>query len=114
MALVHWLLSALALLITAYVVPGFKVKSFKTALITCLVIGLANIIIRPILLFLTLPLNILTLGLFTFVVNAVILRICASILRDFSISGWFSAIVGAVVLSFIGAGFHVFAAHVLL
>jgi len=105
---IHWLLSAIALLITAYVVPGFKVKNFSAALVACAIIGLANVVIRPFLLFLTLPLTILTLGLFTFVVNAIILRICAHVLRDFSIQGWFSAILGAVILSFVNAGLHYF------
>ena len=106
--LLHWVVSAGALLITSYVVPGFKVRNFKGALIACVIIGLANVFIRPLLLFLTLPLNILTLGLFTFVVNAVILRICAGVLRDFDIRGWGSAIIGAVVLAFVGAGLHFF------
>ena len=106
--LLHWVISATALLITSYVVPGFKVKNFKSALIACVVIGLANVFIRPLLLFLTLPLNIITLGLFTFVVNAIVLRICAGILRDFDIKGWTSAIIGAVVLAFVGTGLHFF------
>src|SRR4051812_4416307 len=106
--LIHWVISAAALLITSYVVPGFKVRNFKGALIACVIIGLANVFIRPLLLFLTLPLNILTLGLFTFVVNAIILRLCAGLLRDFDIKGWFSAIMGAVVLAFVGAGLHFF------
>ena len=104
--IVHWCVSALALMVTAYVVPGFKVKSFFAALIAALVIGLANLTIWPILFFLTLPLNILTLGLFTFVVNAIVLRICAGILKGFEISGWFSAIVGAVILAVVGTGLH--------
>jgi putative membrane protein len=106
--LLHWVVSAGALLITSYVVPGFKVKNFKSALVACVIIGLANTFIRPLLMFLTLPLNILTLGLFTFVVNAIILRLCAGILRDFDIKGWTSAIIGAVVLAFVGAGLHFF------
>ena len=106
--LLHWVVSAAALLLTSYVVPGIKVKNFKAALVACIVIGLANAFIRPLLLFLTLPLNILTLGFFTFVVNAIILRLCAGVLRDFEIKGWFSALIGAVVLSFVGAGLHYF------
>ena len=108
MMLLRWVVSAVALLITSYVVPGFKVKNFKGALVACALIGLANVFIRPLLLFLTLPLNILTLGLFTFVVNAIILRLCAGVLRDFDIKGWFAAIIGAVVLAFVGAGLHFF------
>ena len=106
--LIHWAVSALALMITAFVVPGFKVKNFPSALIAALVIGLANIFIWPILIFLTLPLNILTLGLFTFVVNAMVLKICAAVLSGFEINGWFSAIVGSVILSIVGTGLHYF------
>jgi putative membrane protein len=102
----RWLVSALALLITAYVVPGFKVKNFSGALIASMIIGLANMTVWWVLFVLTLPATILTLGLFVFVVNAVVLRMCAAILRDFDITNWFSAIAGAVVLSFVGSLLH--------
>ena len=103
----YWLVSALAILITAYVVPGFKVRSFGAACVASLVIGLLNWFIRPVLIFLTLPLNILTLGLFTFVVNAIILKIAAAVLKDFEIRGWFAAIIGAVILAIVGYFLHV-------
>lgn len=101
-AVIHWMVSALALLITAYVVPGFKVKSFGVAMVACLVIGL----VRPILLFLTLPLNILTLGFFTFVVYAILLKICAALLKDFTVSGWIPALIGGAILAFVNFGLH--------
>jgi putative membrane protein len=104
--LVHWCVSAVALMMTAYLVPGFKVKSFTSALIAALVIGLANLIVWPILMVLTLPLNILTLGLFTFVVNAIVLRLCASMLSGFEIDSWISAIIGAFILAIVGTGLH--------
>lgn len=104
--LVHWAVSALSLLITAYIVPGFKVKSFFSALVTALVIGLANIFIWPILFWLTFPLTVLTLGLFTFLLDAVVLKICARILRDFTLESWWSAIFGAVILSLVSTGLH--------
>lgn len=100
--IIHWLVSALALFITAKLVPGMRIKNFPSALVACAIIGFANITIRPILLFLTFPINILTLGLFTFVVNAIVLRLTAYLLRDFAISGWGSAILGAFVLALIG------------
>lgn len=102
-----WLLSAIVLLITAYVVPGFTIKSFGSAMWASLLVGLLNMLIRPILLFLTLPINFLTLGLFTFVVNAIILRIAAGLLKGFDINGWFSAIIGAVVLAIVNYLFYV-------
>lgn len=101
--LVLWLLSALFLYLTAVIVPGFIVKSFSAALIAAVVVGLFNILLRPILLFLTLPLNILTLGLFTFVVQAIILRLSAGFLSGFEIQGWIPAILGAMVMSLIQA-----------
>lgn len=104
--LLHWIVSAIALLATAYLVPGFKIKSFGSALWAALFIGLANIVIWPALFFFTLPLNILTFGLFTFVINGVVLKICAAFLSGFEIKSWTAAIVGSVVLSLVGMGLH--------
>lgn len=104
--LVHWLVTGLALLVTAKIVPGFRVNSFKDALIAAIVIGIANIILWPLLILLTLPLNILTLGLFTFVVNGAILKLCAALLDGFDIRGWFAAIIGAIVLSLVNLVLH--------
>lgn len=99
--LVVWILSSVALIITSKIVPGFEIKDFKTAFIASVIIGLLNAILRPILLFLSLPINIITLGLFTFVVNAIILKLAAGFLKDFQIKSWWTAIFGAVVLMII-------------
>jgi putative membrane protein len=96
--LLIWLLSAVALLITSKLVDGFAIKDFKAALIASLVLGLLNAVIRPILLLFTLPINILTLGLFTFVVNAIVLRMTAGMMSTFKIENWKTAIIGAFVL----------------
>ncbi len=104
--LLHWFVSGSALLLTAKLVPGFHIRSFRDALIAAVVIGLANIFIWPVLIFLTLPLNILTLGLFTFVINGVVLKICAGLLKGFDIDSWLSAIFGAIVLSLVGVLLH--------
>lgn len=96
--LLVWILSAVALLITSKLVKGFEIKDFKAALIASLIIGLLNAVLRPILLFLTFPINILTLGLFTFVVNAIVLRLAAGMMSSFKISDWMTAIIGAFVL----------------
>lgn len=106
--LFHWIVSALALMFTAYIVRGFEVKSFFAALLASVVIGLANIVIWPVLIFLTLPINILTLGLFTFVVNGMVLKICAAVLPGFQIKSWFAAIIGSIILSVISTGMHFF------
>ncbi|MBS1958159.1 MAG: phage holin family protein [Bdellovibrionales bacterium] len=101
--LIHWLVSALALLITAKLMPRFIVKSFGDAMIAAVVIGIANAVVWPILIVLTLPINILTLGFFTFAVNGAVLKICAAILKGFEIDGWLPAIMGSIVLSIVGA-----------
>jgi putative membrane protein len=108
LTILHWFVSALALMLTAYFIRGFKVKSFGSALIAAVVIGLANIVIRPILLFITLPLNILTLGLFTFVVDGIVLKICAAVLPGFQIEKWSSAIFGAFILAVVSMALHYF------
>jgi putative membrane protein len=104
--LLHWAVSALAMMATAYLVRGFKVRGFGSALFASLVIGIADVIVRPILLFLTLPLNILTLGLFTFVVNGIVIRLCAALVPGFDVDGWGSAIFGALILAIVGTGLH--------
>ncbi len=92
-------LNALALVVTAYIVPGFRVNSFVSAMLTAIVIGLINTFIKPILSFLTTPINMLTLGLFTFVVNAIVLYLASLVVPGFKIDGVLAAILGAVVLS---------------
>lgn len=104
--ILHWLVSGLAVLLTAKIVPGFRVSGFISACIAALVIGLANALLWPVLIILTLPINILTLGLFTFVVNGMVLKICAALLPGFEINSWWSAIFGAIVLSLVGMILH--------
>jgi putative membrane protein len=97
--LISLLLNTLALIITAYIVPGFKVDSFTAALLAAIVLGLINTFVKPILLLLTLPLTIITLGLFMFVVNAIVLRLTTLVVPGFMVDGWMPAILGAIVLS---------------
>lgn len=104
--LIHWIVSAFAMMLTAYLVRGFKIRSFTSALFACFVIGIADVLVRPILLFLTFPLNILTLGLFTFVVNGIVIKLCAAVVPGFDVDGWGSAIFGALVLAIVGTGLH--------
>jgi len=92
-------LNALALLATAYIVPGFRVDDFTTAILAAIVLGVVNTFIKPALSFITAPLTIVTLGLFSFVVNAVVLFIVSAIVPGLKIDGWIPAILGAVVLS---------------
>jgi putative membrane protein len=97
----RWILLSVSLYLTALVVPGFRIKSFLSSLWAVIIVGLLNMIVLPVLWFFTLPINILTLGLFTFVLNAIILRIAAGLLKGFDIDGWIAALIGAIVLAFV-------------
>ena len=97
--LLRWIFNGVALVFTAYLLDGIQVSGFGAALVASLVLGIVNAIIRPLFLLLTLPLNILTLGLFTFVVNAVMLMLVASVVSGFSVNSFFSALIGSVILS---------------
>lgn len=97
--LARWLISALALLGAAYLVPGISISGLYVALIVALILGLINAVIRPIFIILTLPINILTLGLFTFVINGLLFWFVSSFVKGFVVSNFFSAIVGSFVVS---------------
>ena len=99
--LISLLLNTLALIITAYIVPGFQVANFQSALLAAIVLGVINTFIKPVLLFLTLPLTVVTLGLFVFVVNAIVLFLTSYFVTGLTINGWLPAILGAIVLSVI-------------
>lgn len=99
--IVALVLNALALLATAYIVPGFKVDTFTTAVLAAIVLGVVNTFIKPVLSFLSTPLTVVTLGLFAFVVNAVVLFIVAAVVPGVKIDGWIPAILGAIVLSIV-------------
>ncbi len=99
--LATWICAALSLYLTALIVPSFTIKSFESALFVVLVIGFLNMLIRPILIILTFPINLLTLGLFTFVINAIILKLASAFTSGLQIKGWLPAIIGAIVLVFI-------------
>lgn len=102
----HWVVSGLSLAVTAAVVPGFKLRGFTAALVAALLIGFANHLVWPILFILTLPLTIVTFGLFVFVIDAVVLRLCAAVMKDFEITSWFSAIIGAIILAVTSSVLH--------
>ncbi len=97
--IIHWILSALSLLLVAHLVPGFKVASFGTALIAAIVIGLVNATLGFILKILTLPLTIVTFGLFLFIINALMLKFAAAVVPGFAIYGFLPALLGAIILS---------------
>lgn len=97
--LIRWFATAATLLIIAYAVPGITVTGVYIALVTAVVLGLVNAVIRPIFIVLTLPINVLTLGLFTFVINGLMFWFVASFIDGFAVSGFWAAVVGALILS---------------
>ena len=99
--LLHWLLSTASLLIVAYLIPGIEVRDVGTALIASIVIGLVNATIGFILKILTLPLTVLTLGLFWLVINALMLQLAAALVSGFYVSGFWSAFFGAIIMSLV-------------
>lgn len=101
-----WLLHALALYIVALIVPGIQLEGFGTALLAVIIIGLLNALVKPILILLTLPINILTLGLFTFIINAVLLLLAGAIVPGFHVDGLGAALLGSILLSLVTAIFH--------
>jgi putative membrane protein len=98
-----WLLATISLLITAYLVPGVFVNTITTAAIASLVIGLVNAIVKPILIILTLPVTILTLGLFLLVVNGISLSLASYFTPGFTVTGFWPAVIGAIVLSLVSS-----------
>ena len=99
--LLVWILNAVALLVVAYILPGISVASFGSALIAALVLGLLNAIVKPILTILTLPITIVTLGLFLLVLNALVFWFAGSVLKGFSVNGFWWAMIGAIIYSLV-------------
>jgi putative membrane protein len=98
----RWLLLAAALLLVANLYPGVQVASFTSAMIAALVLGLLNALLRPILVLLTLPVTVLTLGLFLFVINALMFYFAASLLDGFQVAGFLAALIGSLLYSLCG------------
>ena len=100
--LLRWLIYAVAIMLLAYIVPGISVRNFYSALIAALILGLVNAVIRPLVILLTLPVNILTLGLFTLVINALMLWFVATIVKGFDVQNFTAAFFGALILLLVG------------
>ncbi len=101
----HWFVATLAIGIAAYIVPGVTI-TFIGALIAAVVLGALNLLIRPILLILTLPITILTLGLFSLVINALLVMLAAVLVPGFSVAGFWTAFLFALVLAIVNWVFH--------
>ncbi|HSD43406.1 MAG TPA: phage holin family protein [Burkholderiales bacterium] len=99
--IVRWMINALALLALPYVVSGIELKSFYIALIVAVVLGLLNAVVRPVLILLTLPVTLLTLGLFILVINALLFWFVGTFVEGFHVSGFWAAFFGAILYSLI-------------
>ena len=100
--ILQWLLSAAALLAVAYLYSGVQVSSFGAAMIAALIIGLFNMLLRPVLVVLTLPVTLITLGLFLFVINALLFWAAAGVLDGFQVRGFGAALLGSLIYSVFG------------
>lgn len=99
--LINWIVMTIAIIFSAYILPGITLSGFWTALLVALVLGLLNAFIKPLILILTLPINILTLGLFTLVINAAIILMVSAIVPGFNVDGFWYALLFSIVLSII-------------
>ncbi len=101
--LLHWILTALILLLISSLVPGIEISGMGVALVAALVIGLINVLVRPIVMLLTLPINIITLGLFAFVINAMMFGLSAWLVPGFEVLNFWSALIGSLLLALMTA-----------
>ena len=99
--LVRWIFLTGAILLASYLINGIKVSGFFSAFFAAAILGILNAILRPVLIILTLPINILTLGLFTFVINAVLLMMASGVIGGFEVRGFWSAFFGALIITIV-------------
>jgi putative membrane protein len=101
MSIIHWIVGALSILVTAYLLPGVVI-TVPGSFVLAIVLGLLNIFIKPLIFILTLPINILTLGLFSLVINALLIILAAKIVPGFAVGGFWNAMLFSIVLSLVG------------
>ncbi len=99
----RWLILTVAIIVTSYLLDGIRISGFSSALFAAAILGILNAFFRPILLILTLPINILTLGIFTFVINAIMLMMVSGVISGFEVSGFWSAVFGSLLISLVSA-----------
>lgn len=102
----NWLIAAIAVLVTSYVLPGVHVAGLLAALVVVVILGLINAVIKPVLILLTLPVNILTLGLFTLVINALMVLLASVVVPGFRVDGFWWALLFSVILSLVNGFFN--------
>ena len=105
---INWVISGIAIVITAYLLPGVTLSGFKAALLAALVLGLINAVIKPVLTLLTLPLTIMTLGLFSLVLNALLIMLVTKVVPGFQVQGFLWAVAFGVVLTVVNWGLSLF------
>jgi putative membrane protein len=101
--LLNWLISALVIITASYILPGVHVESLTAALVTAVVLGISNAFIKPLLLLLTLPITLLTFGLFALVINALLILLAGNIVPGFTVDGFWWALLFSIVVSIINA-----------
>ncbi len=101
--LARWLILTAAILVTSYLMQGIEVENFFSAFLAAALLGILNVFFRPILLILTLPINILSLGLFTFVINALLLMMASGVIPGFVVHGFWSAVFGSLLISIVNS-----------
>lgn len=97
--IIRWFFAAVAVMLVSYLLPGITLAGFWAAILVALVLGIINAVIKPFLIILTLPINIVTLGLFTLVINAVLVLAASGIVSGFAVSGFWTALLFSIVLS---------------
>ena len=98
---IRWLILTAAIMLTAYIVKGIHVDGFLSALAAAAILGILNAVFRPVLIILTLPINILTLGLFTFIINGLLLMMVSCSISGFEVSGFWAAFFGSIIISIV-------------
>jgi len=108
---INWLALTAAIMVTSYLIAGINVDGISSAFLAAAVLGILNVFLRPIALILTLPVNILSLGLFTFVINAFMLIITSKLIPGFNVNGFRAAIIGSLLISIVSWTINIFAAE---
>jgi len=99
--LLHWLVFTVAIAVSAYLLPGIRIQGAGAAFLTAFVLGLVNVVLRPVLLLLTLPINFLTLGLFSLVINALLILLTSALVPGFGVGGFWWAVLFSIILTLV-------------
>ena len=99
--IIRWIILTVSIIIASYLLEGIRISGFFSALFAAAALGMLNALFRPILLVLTLPINVLTLGLFTFIINALMLKMASGIIPGFEVYGFWTAVIGSLIISVI-------------